>query len=72
MCDTHYLDGKIKNMGFSYWRNPNVMKICFYFFLAKLQFDFDVEIQNPQFRQYETYRNSFAIWKKIFFFFKAP
>lgn len=34
------------------------MKICFYFFLAKLQFDFDVEFQTPGFRQYETYRNN--------------
>jgi len=50
-------------MGFSFWRNPNII---FLLFLAKLQFDFDVEIQNPQFRQYETYRNSFAIWKTFF------
>ena len=47
------------------------MKIhMFLLFLAKSQFDFDVEIQTPQFRQYETYRNSFAIWKKKIF--KAP
>ena len=38
----------------------------FLLFLAKLQFDFDVEFQTPGFRQYETYRNSFAIWKKFF------
>jgi len=44
----------------------------FLLFLAKLQSDFDVEIQIPQFRQYETYRNSFAIWKEGFLFFKAP
>ena len=47
------------------------MKICFYFFLAKLQFDFGVKIRTLQFCQYETYRNSFAIWKKGFFF-KGP
>jgi len=47
------------------------MKICFYFFLAKLQFDFDVQIHTHQFCQYETYRNSFAIWKKVFFSLKV-
>ena len=31
-------------MGFSFGINPNIMKECFYFFGAKLQFDFDVEI----------------------------
>ena len=52
MCDTHYLDGKIKTefknkYGIFILEESRYYENMFLLFLAKLQFDFDVQIQTP-------------------------
>ena len=48
MCDMHYLDGKIKTDFKKYlWEESKYYENMFLLFLAKLQFDFDVQIQTP-------------------------